>query len=91
MPPARKNKWTGLLLSLFIPGFGQIYAGRPERGGAILVASVLVFSTAYLFIATTADRGILYQIGARYLQLLAILFWAWQAYDAYQVAKPPQE
>ncbi len=79
----RKNRWIAAILSFFLPGFGQIYLGRAERGAFILVGFILVFTAAYFFIAQTTGRGILFEIGSRYLQLLAILFWAWQVYDAY--------
>ena len=84
-PQSRKNRWVAVVLSFFLPGFGQIYASKAERGASILVGSILVFTAAYFFIAQTGGRGILFDIGSRYLQLLAILFWAWQVYDAYSL------
>ncbi len=83
----RKNRWIAAILSFFLPGFGQIYSGRAERGVFVLVGFILVFTAAYFFIAQTAGRGVLFEIGSRYLQLLAILFWAWQVYDAYMISK----
>ncbi len=58
-----------------------------RRGASILVGFILVFTAAYFFIAQTTGRGILFDIGSRYLQLLAILYWAWQVYDAYSLTK----
>lgn len=84
---SRKSRWVAATLSFFLPGFGQIYAGKAERGASILVGFILVFTAAYFFIAQTSGRGILFDIGSRYLQLLAILFWAWQVYDAYRLIK----
>ncbi len=84
---SRKNRWIAAILSFFLPGFGQIYAGKAERGASILVGFILVFTAAYFFIAQTTGRGILFDIGSRYLQLLAILFWVWQVYDAYRLTK----
>ncbi len=75
------------ILSFFLPGFGQIYLGRAERGAFILVGFILVFTAAYFFIAQTTGRGILFEIGSRYLQLLAILFCAWHVYDAHMTTK----
>ncbi len=86
---SRKNRWVAAILSFFLPGFGQIYSGRAERGASILVGFILVFTAAYFFIAQTTGRGVLFEIGSRYLQLLAILFWAWQVYDAYMTTKRP--
>ncbi len=30
--PVRRRRWPGILLSLFVPGFGLVRAGRPLRG-----------------------------------------------------------
>ncbi len=42
-PESRKEAWTAALLSLFIPGAGQVYNGRFFRG-------VLVFATCWLIV-----------------------------------------
>ncbi|MCS4538210.1 MAG: hypothetical protein HYY67_05075 [Thaumarchaeota archaeon] len=87
MVASTKKGWLSFMLSFFAPGFGQIYNGKAERGAFILVAFILVFASAYFFLARASQLGLLFTVGARYLQLLAILFWAWQVYDAYSLAK----
>ncbi|HEV7670659.1 MAG TPA: signal peptidase I [Thermoanaerobaculia bacterium] len=45
-PSFKKSAWGAVLLSLFQPGFGQIYAGRTVRGAlafVVYLASVLIF------------------------------------------------
>ena len=84
---SNRKGWVSALISFFFPGFGQIYNGKSERGAFILVGFVIVFAIVYFFLARTAELGLLFIIGARYLQLLAILFWAWQVYDAYAIAR----
>jgi len=38
----RKNAAIASALSVFVPGMGQIYAGKSGRGAAILIAAIVV-------------------------------------------------
>jgi len=81
-------------LSLVIPGLGQIYAGKGERGAAILVAVIIVgnlnaiwlslFATANpaheAFWASTLPR-LLHDLFAAY----GVVFWIWQVVDAHRI------
>ena len=42
-----KNPGVGAMLSLFVPGGGQMYAGRPGKGVALLLMSVGGLAVAY--------------------------------------------
>jgi TM2 domain-containing membrane protein YozV len=82
------------LLSLLVPGLGQIYAGQGERGAAILIAVIVVgnlnaiwlnlFATASprpeAFWAYTLPR-LLHDLFAAY----GVVFWIWQAVDAHRI------
>ena len=46
----KKNPTIAVLLSLFVPGLGQIYGGQSTRGAAILVATILIYNLNSIFI-----------------------------------------
>lgn len=76
------------VLSLLVPGLGQIYAGKQERGASILVAGIIVGTLALiwqtLFIAARTNAFWPYRVA---LSLYALAFWIWQVVDAYRQAK----
>ena len=85
------------LFSLFVPGLGQIYAGKSERGAAILIAIIIVGSLNAIWLSlynisdpnasnaawTYSLPRILHDIFGIY----GIVFWIWQVVDAYQIVK----
>ncbi len=76
------------LLSLLVPGLGQIYAGKQERGASILVAAMIVGTLALIwrtfFIAGGTNAFWPYRIA---LTVYALVFWIWQVVDAYRQAQ----
>jgi TM2 domain-containing membrane protein YozV len=89
----RKSKHSPLVaavLSLLVPGLGQIYAGKQERGASILVAGIiigtlaLIWQTLFLTVRTDVYPFWLYRIG---LVVYAFVFWIWQVSDAYKQAQ----
>jgi TM2 domain-containing membrane protein YozV len=77
------------VLSLLVPGLGQIYAGKQERGATILVAGIVVGTLALisqtLFLSTAAGGAFWwYRLS---LSAYAVIFWIWQLADAYTQAK----
>jgi len=77
-----------IVLSLFMPGAGQFYLGRRERGALILLASVV---QGYV-IPWALDNFKVGQvhIGGQqtsWLFLLFALFWCWNIYDVYCQAR----
>ena len=95
-----RNPYLAGLLSLLVPGLGQIYAGSGTRGAAILLAVIIVGNLnaiwLSLYAANTPDPNIfwastlpriLHDLFAAY----GIIFWLWQVVDAYQQAKEQHE
>jgi TM2 domain-containing membrane protein YozV len=77
------------VLSLLVPGLGQMYDGRGERGASILVAGIIVGTLALiwqtLFISFRATEGFFpYRLA---LTIYALVFWIWQVIDAYKLAQ----
>jgi TM2 domain-containing membrane protein YozV len=92
----KRNPYLASLLSIPVPGLGQVYAGKGERGAAILVVTIIVgnlnaiWLTMYggmstgssAFWAVSLPRW-LHDIFAAY----GVVFLIWQVVDAYQQAK----
>ena len=86
--PRPNNAGLAALLSLIVPGLGQIYLKRPWRGAMILLTIPLI---GYI-INWALDN---FKIGAvtvtgltsSWLWLLLFLFWAWNVLDAYRLAR----
>jgi hypothetical protein len=80
------------ILSLVIPGLGQMYAGKEDRGAAILVAGIIIGTLALiwqtLYIPYSSNQATypypFYRIS---LVSYAVVFWIWQIIDAYRLAK----
>ncbi len=81
------------VLSLFVPGLGQIYAGKSNRGAAILVGAIVVGNLNLIFlpifVAAHPDPGIVWaywipRVGHDVMSLWSIVFWIWAVVDAYQ-------
>jgi len=78
------------ILSLLVPGLGQMYAGKGERGAAILV-SVMVIGILALIWQTLYAVHALSLTGYEYpfyrvsLIVYAAVFWIWQVADAYRL------
>jgi TM2 domain-containing membrane protein YozV len=94
----KRNPYLAALLSIPVPGLGQIYAGKGERGAAILIAAIIVgnLNAIWLSIYAAASPGInafwaqtlpriLHDLFAAY----GVIFLIWQVADAYQLAKSP--
>lgn len=76
------------VLSILVPGLGQIYAGKQERGVAILVAGIVVGTLALiwqtLYMAARTGAFWPYRIA---LTAYALVFWIWQVIDEYKQTK----
>jgi hypothetical protein len=86
------------VLSLLVPGLGQIYSGKGERGGAILIAAIVVgnLNAIWLSLYATTSAGAHTFWGYALPRILhdlfgawGLVFLAWQVVDAYQQAKRP--
>ena len=92
----RKRPILSLLLSVFVPGLGHIYAGNGNKGAAILASSIIIGSLNIIFlpifISANPDPGVVWsywipRIGHDVLALWSLVFWIWVIADSYQVAR----
>jgi len=90
----RRALFAGIL-SLLIPGLGQIYTGRGIRGAAILVAAIIIGNLNIIFIVAFVAADFhpetvwaywIARIGHDVMSLWSIAFWLWAIYDAYKNA-----
>ncbi len=84
----KRDAPVAAVLSILVPGLGQIYAGKQERGVALLVAGIIVGTLALiwqtLFITAGARTFLPYRIA---LTIYTLIFWGWQVIDAYKQAQ----
>jgi TM2 domain-containing membrane protein YozV len=90
----RRKEILASVLSLIIPGLGQMYLGKTERGAAILISVIIVGNLNVIYLSVFAlpsqqnffnyalPRG-LHDLFAFY----GIVFLIWQVVDAYLLAK----
>ena len=92
----KKKPVLAALFSTVVPGTGQFYVGRGERGAAILIATIIVgnlnaiWLTLYAQPVTGADAfwaiglpRVLHDVFAGY----SIMFLIWQIWDAAHLAR----
>jgi TM2 domain-containing membrane protein YozV len=91
----RRNSAIAGLLSLVVPGLGQIYAGRSRKGAIILVTAIIIGNLNLLLLtsilAANPDPGVPWavwipRIGHDVLSLWSIVFWMWVVVDAVRTA-----
>ena len=89
-----RNPIIAGLLSLVVPGLGQIYAGRGRKGAWILFAAIVIGNLNLILfssiLAANPDPGIPWatwipRIGHDVLSLWSIVFWIWVVVDAVRV------
>ena len=80
----RRNPTVAGLLSLIVPGLGQIYAGRGRKGAILLLAAIVIGNLNLLLLtsilASNPDPGVPWtiwipRIGHDVLSLWSIVFW----------------
>lgn len=84
-----KNATIAGILSLLVPGLGQMYAGKEGRGATILVAGILVGTLALIWqtlysVYAPNLKGYEYPFYRVSLAVYALVFWLWQTIDAYR-------
>jgi len=91
------------LLSLLVPGLGQIYAGKGDKGAAIVVAAVVIANLNILVLPLIALANPDLGAGAPHpnaawaywiprvvhdvASLWSIAFWVWAVVDAVRLAR----
>lgn len=92
----KRNPWLSGLLSLIIPGLGQIYCGQGNRGALIIVGAVVVANLNILILPLISIANpTLPPEGARAAwaywiprivhdvsSLWSLAFWVWAVVDA---------
>ncbi len=79
--PEKKNVALAVVLSLLIPGLGQIYCGKVARGVGILVLNILVISIFSFAVASNPNSS-----DPVFPFLWWILAYIWNLYDANKLA-----
>lgn len=72
--PSPQNAELAALLSLVIPGLGQMYTGRHKRGQGILITTITLLA-------------LLWWLDLWYLSPALVPFWAWNVWEAYKLAQ----
>jgi TM2 domain-containing membrane protein YozV len=95
----KRRSIVAAVLSLLVPGLGQIYAGRGGRGAGILAAAIAVGNLNLMFLLVFAAAGAdpastwaywIPRVGHDIISLWSIVFWMWAIADAYwQAARSP--
>jgi hypothetical protein len=90
----RRKEILASVLSLIIPGLGQMYLGKTERGAAILISVIIVGNLNVIYLSVFAlpsqQNFFNYALPRRLHDLFAfygIVFLIWQVVDAYLLAK----
>ncbi len=90
------NAGLAVVLSLVVPGLGQICSGKSERGAAILIAALLVGNLNAIWLSlyglTDPESSIFWtyllpRVLHDVFAAWAVVFWIWQVIDAYHLAK----
>ena len=68
----KKSEALSLILSLLIPGLGQIYNGQVKKGAIMIVAAIVCAFVMFLFFP---------------LAFLYLVLWIYGMYDAFKDAK----
>ena len=83
------------LISLVVPGLGQIYAGKSERGAVILISVIIVgnLNAIWLSLYSLTSPGsaafwtyTLPRILHDWFAAFGVIFLIWQVVDAYRQA-----
>jgi TM2 domain-containing membrane protein YozV len=98
----KKNRFIAALLSLIIPGLGQIYAGKGNKGAKIIFASIVIANLNILILPMIAlanpdlpihstDVNAVWKywiprITHDIASFWSIVFWIWAILDSYSIA-----
>lgn len=97
---ARRNPFLAAVLSLIVPGLGQIYAGESNRGAAIIVGAIVVANLNILILPLISmanptfplqpSRAVwaywIPRIVHDVSSLWSVAYWVWAIVDAFLVA-----
>lgn len=92
----RPNACVAGVLSLLIPGLGQMVGGKGGRGAAILVGAIIIGSLNLLFLLAFSianpDPASVWaywipRVGHDALAVWSVAFWVWAVIDAYRLVR----
>lgn len=93
----KKSEGLALILSLLIPGLGQMYVGRVQRGILMLALVVVMTILDYvglITVMTVADGHtspetavIVALLALIVVGIVVVVLWIYAMYDAYRLAK----
>ena len=89
----RRNRFFASLLSFLVPGLGQIYCGKGNKGASILAAAIIIGNLNIVFIPifllanpTLAWAYWISRIGHDVISVWSVVFWLWAVVDAFNCA-----
>jgi TM2 domain-containing membrane protein YozV len=98
----QRNKFIAGLLSLIIPGLGQIYAGKGNKGAAIIFGAIVIANLNVIILplialanpnlpinpndANTVWKYWIPRITHDVASLWSVIYWIWAVVDAYKTA-----
>jgi len=77
------KKWLPVLCSFFLVGLGQLVKGQGEK--AVKFMLLFYFALPALLYASLMISGGLFLVVFGVVTVFAIIFWAYNIFDAYQV------
>ena len=92
----QRNPFLAGFLSLIIPGSGQMYCGKGNKGAAILVTAIMIGNLNIIFlpvfVAANPNPEVVWaywipRIGHDLISVWSVVFWMWAVGDAYVLAK----
>ena len=94
----KRNPFIAGFLSLLVPGLGQIYAGKGDKGGAIIAAAIVIGNLNIIILPLIAMANPTIPVGAPtritiwaywiprvvhdVVAFWSITFWVWAIWDA---------
>lgn len=81
IPTKPRNPWIAALLSLLLPGLGQLYDGEPWRGLAVYLGSLSVVAVPLWVGLPKTFLGLIVFI------LIFLFYWLWMLWDAARIAR----
>lgn len=99
----RRNPFIAGLLSLIIPGLGQIYSGNGNKGAAILVAAIIIANLNIIILPLISMANPIIPIPSSNANAVwtywiprivhdvsafwSITFWIWAVVDAFNITR----
>ena len=99
----KRNPFIAGFLSLLVPGLGQIYAGKGDKGGVIIAAAIVIGNLNIIILPLIAMTNPTIPTGAPtpvtiwaywiprvvhdVVSFWSITFWLWAVFDAIALAR----